>query len=293
MRLQISLAASNISFLRQFADSEAFNFCRRQSRSPFSSSFEDKLIEYVRTAMRKMNKYLFNDALNLQNVEYSFSPKYAVENAYAYWNFEIRGYWFSPNSFSIFKELGFLAVVLHEMCHQAVSDLDKIPFSFETVHGKEWKAWMRRVGLPVHPTSVEYHFEKEYAAIQFAHRREARQRQKAIREDLREYTEKVNLVKGRRVQLKVTPKMKDVPVQVYDPNLKKWAPALIAGIFDKSMFLVTSPRKKKLVAVHITNPVFVLPQKEANKITTDIWLKKAEAVRQQAYAVMKPYMKPK
>lgn len=42
----------------------------------------------------------------------------------------------------------FVEVVLHEMCHQAVTEIDKADWdNSEKGHGPHWKAWMRKVGL--------------------------------------------------------------------------------------------------------------------------------------------------
>jgi|SRR5471030_99772 len=41
----------------------------------------------------------------------------------------------------------FVEVLLHEMCHQAVSEIDKVTDHSEGGHGHNWQAWMKKVGL--------------------------------------------------------------------------------------------------------------------------------------------------
>lgn len=54
--------------------------------------------------------------------------------------------WISDRIFNA-KEAFINEVVLHEMCHQATSCLDKVNDPSEGGHGREWQAWMRKVGL--------------------------------------------------------------------------------------------------------------------------------------------------
>lgn len=59
-----------------------------------------------------------------------------------------------------------LEILLHEICHQAVDTLDKVPHDPATKgHGPHWQAWMKRVGLDPRrfdPTdAVEYMSTKD------------------------------------------------------------------------------------------------------------------------------------
>jgi hypothetical protein len=65
-----------------------------------------------------------------------------------------RGRWFpsprvlemAPRTFNAHLDF-FVEIFLHEMCHQAVTDIDKSFSMEEAGHGAEWKAWMVKVGL--------------------------------------------------------------------------------------------------------------------------------------------------
>lgn len=69
-------------------------------------------------------------------------------------SFRTRGYWnpsnrklaVSPRLFNASQEF-FVETFLHEMCHQAVSEIDrKIEYENQS-HGPLWASWMRKVGL--------------------------------------------------------------------------------------------------------------------------------------------------
>lgn len=65
-----------------------------------------------------------------------------------------RGHWWARHrelavaprlfnaSFNVFVE-----IFLHEMCHQAVSEIDRVVETVNKGHGPYWQAWMRKVGL--------------------------------------------------------------------------------------------------------------------------------------------------
>jgi hypothetical protein len=75
--------------------------------------------------------------------------------------------WISDRIFNA-KEAFINEVVLHEMCHQATSCLDKVNDPSEGGHGREWQAWMRRVGLDPRrfdPTEETVYQDKATQAI--------------------------------------------------------------------------------------------------------------------------------
>lgn len=68
--------------------------------------------------------------------------------------FRSRGLWYSRRRILAISPRLFYApielaaeTIIHEMCHQAVTDLDKVHSMVEQGHGIEWKTWMVRVGL--------------------------------------------------------------------------------------------------------------------------------------------------
>ena len=69
-------------------------------------------------------------------------------------NMRLRGVWYpfqrrlsiSPRLFNSKNEI-FLEIFLHEMCHQATSEISEVYERSEGGHGPVWKGWMRKVGL--------------------------------------------------------------------------------------------------------------------------------------------------
>lgn len=66
----------------------------------------------------------------------------------------LRGQWapmkrllrMNPRVFNASQNF-FVEIFLHEMCHQSVSEIDRVYDRTEQGHGPNWQAWMRRVGL--------------------------------------------------------------------------------------------------------------------------------------------------
>lgn len=169
MKIKISLSASSpIRFLEKFSDPSAFALC--DNNSSFGRLKTMRLL-YIKEAMRKINDVLFHGALDLNTVSVSipFEPPPGLEQSIASWFSKERMYVFSPTPFVHMTELGCLATLVHEMCHQAVTDLTRTKFFPQSakehsrlVHGPEWKAWMRRVGMPTTQGDSRYYYKKEF-----------------------------------------------------------------------------------------------------------------------------------
>lgn len=71
----------------------------------------------------------------------------------------------------------FAEVFLHEMCHQAVSEIDKVRETANKGHGPRWAGWMRKVGLEPNRydknDNVEYMTDDERAEREAAQERAA------------------------------------------------------------------------------------------------------------------------
>ncbi|QDH83610.1 SprT-like domain-containing protein [Achromobacter phage Motura] len=69
-------------------------------------------------------------------------------------HFKLRGYWqrigrnlaLSPRLFNAKPEI-FLEILVHEMCHQATSEISMVYSEPEAGHGPVWKSWMVKCGL--------------------------------------------------------------------------------------------------------------------------------------------------
>lgn len=65
-----------------------------------------------------------------------------------YWARQLRTMALSRRAFTAHEGI-VLDVMLHEMAHQAVTDIDKQGDGGPDAHGPLWQAWMKKVGLPV------------------------------------------------------------------------------------------------------------------------------------------------
>ena len=80
----------------------------------------------------------------------------------------LRGTWhpirralsISPRLFNSKPEI-FLETFLHEMCHQATTEISQVYNEAEGGHGPVWKGWMRKVGLD--PNRYDRHANDQYA----------------------------------------------------------------------------------------------------------------------------------
>lgn len=79
-----------------------------------------------------------------------------IQNAMGAWDYKRRHIFVHKNAFKSFAL--FRTVFLHELCHQAQTDIDhyQLGESSEADHGKSWKKWMKVVGLPAAPEITTY-----------------------------------------------------------------------------------------------------------------------------------------
>ena len=94
---------------------------------------------------KELNDSKFQSAMNLPNIRF-LKDMGAKSRRYGQWSAGRNQLAFAPKIFNAPIEL-FLEVFLHEMCHQAVSHIDKVVDHTAGGHGPNWVAWMRRVGL--------------------------------------------------------------------------------------------------------------------------------------------------
>lgn len=106
-----------------------------------------------------MAKQLFNKQLwkYLNNVKFQdrmILPTLGFLKATDPKNMRLRGRWWavkrllevSPNLYNAHQDF-FVEIFLHEMCHQAVSEIDKTRENEQKGHGPLWQKWMKHVGL--------------------------------------------------------------------------------------------------------------------------------------------------
>lgn len=103
-------------------------------------------LRFMQMLWRYLNRVKFGSAMDIPNIRMMKNVKGT--------SLRLRGFWRAYNrEFAISKRLFnatqnfFVEVFLHEMCHQAVSEINKIVDRTEQGHGPEWQHWMRKVGL--------------------------------------------------------------------------------------------------------------------------------------------------
>lgn len=116
-----------------------YGYCKNMTDASYRLKFNAKLWHYLNT--NKFSGRMTAPSFRLlKNVKAS--------------SFRMRGCWYpvkrsleiAPRLYNAHQNF-FVEVFLHEMCHQAVSEIDKVHDRAEGGHGPHWKAWMRKVGL--------------------------------------------------------------------------------------------------------------------------------------------------
>lgn len=106
------------------------------------------------------NKHLFQSKMTKPDFNIMAKTEKAA-------NFAVRGRWWaskrllemSVRTFNATETI-FCEVLIHEMCHQAVSEIDRTVDTENQGHGPKWKAWMHRVGQV--PSQYDKYDNMEY-----------------------------------------------------------------------------------------------------------------------------------
>ena len=102
-------------------------------------------IHFMKKAWTYFNREKFQSQMEMPNIRLLRDTGPSLRRR-GHWAARKRELAISPRlfnaQFSVFNE-----IFLHEMCHQAVSEIDKVVDRTEQGHGPNWKAWMRKVGL--------------------------------------------------------------------------------------------------------------------------------------------------
>ena len=171
-------------------------------------------------------------------------------------------------------EKSFNKTLLHEMCHQAVDQIDGIRKEGNGGHGPYWAKWMRKCGLPPN------RYNDEERAV-FTTPEE----QKKLEQDKKNYIKKQEdkkkaeaTSKFRRLYLGRYDKMR--PAQFFSPESKEWIPGLIVCPNDqqgKRYAFITYPSSSRWRIIP-ADWLYELPDKDAKKFTTSEYTNAAEAI---------------
>jgi hypothetical protein len=165
------------------------------------------------------------------------------------------------------NEAQVITTIVHEMCHQAVSEIDKVVNDGHGGHGPHWNSWMRKCGL----TPSRYSQYDNETFMTDDERRESQQR-KQNREIAKEVAEKTGLrtLYPRRM----------TPAQYHDPVKNQWFKGLIIDKNDqagKRWAFLTEPTSHRWMAIPATW-FYELPNTEHSKYLTEDFSKAASHI---------------
>jgi predicted SprT family Zn-dependent metalloprotease len=101
-------------------------------------------ILWMRNLWNFLNEQKFSGQLKMPNI--SYIKNVARMRTRGYWRAHGRELKMAPRAFNA-PLPAFVEIFLHEMCHQAVSEIDKTVDRTQQGHGPHWQQWMRKVGL--------------------------------------------------------------------------------------------------------------------------------------------------
>lgn len=179
-------------------------------------------LRYIKHVWTKANDLLFESKLKIPKLGLMKNVKNF--RGYGYWRVATRELMLSPRLFNA-SQAQCITVIIHEQCHQAVSEIDKVYDKTAGGHGPNWCAWMRHCGLSPsrynHDDRQDYMTEDEIAEHQakLKKRREAEQKRQqiAINEE----------------RMPIAPN-NNQPAQYLDTNTDTWVKGLIACPNDQS-----------------------------------------------------------
>jgi predicted SprT family Zn-dependent metalloprotease len=108
------------------------------------------MVAYMTAAYNKANKAFFDGRLKKPNLELTRAVDAAKFKGRGKYVYGPRQLFISPTLFNPGVEALVLTTIVHEMCHQAVYELDGVrppQLNVDGGHGAEWSAWMHRCGL--------------------------------------------------------------------------------------------------------------------------------------------------
>jgi len=116
-----------------------YRFCQTNDDRTYRLSFNKRLWDFL-------NETKFGGKMK--------QPYLGLLKMQAAGKMRLRGYWMamrrqlsvSPRLYNASQNF-FVEIFLHEMCHQAVSEIDRVVDRTAQGHGPNWITWMRKVGL--------------------------------------------------------------------------------------------------------------------------------------------------
>lgn len=171
---------------------------------------------FLQHAWHAANKTFFDGKLVVPNL--SFLKAMKNFRGLGYWRAHTRDLKVSPRLFHT-TQARCLQTIVHEMCHQAVSEIDKVVDRSDGGHGHNWQMWMRKCGL----TPSRYSQDDRTTFMSDKEKKELEVHRKAIEVKKAVEATKVSLCPGN-----------NKPAQFFDPTSKVWIKGLIVCPNDKA-----------------------------------------------------------
>lgn len=182
-------------------------------------------LDYLHAVYRRANQAIFDNRMRMPRVRF-FKEQKAN-------SFRKRGHW-SPRDREIAlgrrlfnaSEIHVLNTFVHEMCHQAVTDIDRT-IDPNGGHGPNWIRWMKIAGIPPdrYDTTDQMEYMNEEERLKTEQIRRERERQ--MNENYRTKARPSALALG-------------TPVQFYQPSDFKWIQGVAVGIFASKFVMADS-----------------------------------------------------
>lgn len=142
-----------------------------------------------------------------------------------YWSPGRRVLGASPRLFKA-KEHIALTTIIHEIAHEAVTDIEQMPAEGNGGHGPVWSKWMRKFGL----TPSRY---TQYDAMEYFDDNEKKEIQRR-QDDVRSQIDDLKANHAKQTEHNILPGYSR-PAQFYHVIEKKWVKGMIAAPLDKAM----------------------------------------------------------
>jgi hypothetical protein len=215
---------------------------------------------YLKTVYRNANQHIFGDRLAFPTIYLMKVQKTTSFRGRGVWKPGRRELGVSPRLFNA-GEAHVLSTFIHEMCHQAVSELDKVNDRTAGGHGPNWTAWMHKTGIPAARYDATDHTEYMTDAEKNSH--------VAMMDD------KALAIRG---QTPISYPRKHQAAMFYTLREKKWMKGVVSDITRKGIIFVASiPGSSWSILPPRTEPwLYELPEGERSTYETPEWRQAAD-----------------
>lgn len=217
---------------------------------------------YLHYAYNKANEAIFGNQLNIPEIYLMKTQKMQSFRGRGIWKAGRRQIGVSPRLFNA-GEAHVLSTLIHEMCHQAVTEIDKVIDRSQGGHGPNWVAWMQKTGIP--PSRYDTTDHMEY-----------------MTDAEREHHDKVQDAKALalRGQTPIDYPKQYQPAMYYKTDHQTWVKGVVAGFDGKNLIFANNvnPSTWVLFKNMATGRLYELPAEQKQAYSTLMWKTVADQV---------------